>query len=170
MSTKDCKALEENLVGLIEDTLPAELGEELQAHLTGCPRCERLAGEFSAMWNALGIRAQTDPPLPLWPSVEQRLEARKAHPFLEGAILSRFVELLRPAAASLAGLLAVLAGLQLAGPAGESGSFPRPAELAAELKAEAYTSLYLEPFADIPAGSLADFYLSPESPEEDESP
>ncbi len=82
----------------------------------------------------------------------------------------RFLGLLRPAAVGLAVLVTALAGFHLGNPQGEYGALPQLSELSPELREEAYTAHLLEPFRDIPEGSLAEFYLGIESPDEEKKP
>jgi hypothetical protein len=126
--------------------------------------------DFSLLWEELSTPREKERPVSLWPSLERKLRARRERRFRSGAFITGFLGLLRPAAVSLAVLIAVLAGIQLGRPRGESASGLRLSELSPELKAEAYASLYLEPFSDIPEGSLADFYLGAEAFEEERSP
>jgi hypothetical protein len=170
MRAADCKKLEEHIVDLIEHSLPSELQKEMQAHLADCPHCERLVRDFSDLWEELGLRVRREPPESLWPSLRLRLEAQWEHPFRSSAFLTGLLGLLRPAALSLAVLLAVLAGFQLGGPRGEYASGLQITELSPELRQEAYASFYLGPFTDIPEGSLADFYLGAETLDEEKSP
>jgi hypothetical protein len=110
MRTAACRQIEERLVELIEHSAPSELRKEMQAHLAECPRCERLARDFSELWGELGPRARREPPVSLWPSLARALDTREEHPFRSSAFLKGFLGLLRPAAVSLAVLIAVLAG------------------------------------------------------------
>ncbi len=167
MRADACSKIEENLVEFVEHTASAALRKEMQAHLDACARCERLVKDFSELWGELSPHARQDPPESFRPSLERAARALEDHPFRSGAFVTGFLGLLRPAALSLAVLFAVLAGSQLGGL--QERYFPgeQLSELSPELKREAYAASYLEPFADIPEGSLADFYLGNEPPEED---
>jgi len=80
---------------------------------------------------------------------------------------ARVFGLLRPAAVSLAVLIAVLTGFQLGGLQGRYAPGPQLSELSPELKQGAYAARYFEYFTDIPEDSLADFYLGAETSDED---
>ena len=170
MRTAACRKIEERLVELIEHPAPSELRKEMQAHLAECPRCERLAQDFSALWGELVPRARKEPLVSLWPSLERALNAREEHPFRSSAFFKGFLGLLRPAAVSLAVLLAVLVGLQLGGLQGSYAPGLQLSELSPELKQEAFAAYYFEPFTDFTEGSLADFYLGAEPSDEDKLP
>jgi len=85
-------------------------------------------------------------------------------------LVSGFLGLLRPAAVSLAVILAVLAGFQLGGLQERSSPGEQLSGLTPELKQEAYADRYLKSFTDIPEGSLADFYLGGKPSEEVKNP
>ena len=170
MRTAACRQIEERLVELVERSAPSELRKEMQAHLAECPRCERLARDFSELWGELGPRARREPPVSLWPALERALDTREEHPFRSSAFLKGFLGLLRPAAVSLTVLLAALAGFQLGGLQGRYAPGPQLSELSPELKQGAYAARYLEYFTDIPEDSLADFYLGAEPSGEDKQP
>ncbi len=170
MRTAACRQIEERLVELIEHSAPSELRKEMQAHLAECPRCEKLARDFSELWRELGPRARREPPVSLWPSLERALDTREEHPFRSSAFFKGFLGLLRPAAVSLAVLIAALTGFQLGGLQGKYAPGPQLSELSPELKQEAYAARYFEYFTDIPEDSLADFYLGAETSDEDEKP
>ena len=170
MKTAACRKIEEHLVELIEHSAPSETQKEMQAHLAECPRCERLVQDFFELWGEMGLRARREPPVSLWPSLEKAVRAFEEHPSRSSAFVTGLLGLLRPAAVSLAVLLAVLAGLQLGGLQGSYAPGPQLSEHSPELKQEAFAAHYLKPFTDFTEGSLADFYLGAEPSDEDIQP
>jgi anti-sigma factor RsiW len=169
MRADECSQIEENLVEFVEQTAPAALRKEMQAHLAACSRCGRLVKDFSELWGELSPQARKDPPASFRPSLERAARALEEHPIRSSAFVSGLLGLLRPAAVSLAVLLAVLAGFQLGGLQERYLPDAQLSGLPPELKQEAYAARYLEPFTDIPEGSLADFYLGNEPSEVDKT-
>ena len=170
MDSQNCSKLKEFLVELAEDSLSPELKEEMLAHITECPGCEKLFHDFSELWEELSLPAGREPTVSLWPNLERAIGARKRHPLRSGPPVQGFPGLLRPAAVGLAVLLAVLAGFQLGNPRGDYLPASQRSGPSPELNHEAYAALYFEPFRDIPEGSLAEIYLGEKNQNEDIQP
>jgi len=170
MQTQGCRKLKEHLVGLVEGSLSPDLREEIQDHLSDCPRCTSLVTEFSALWGELGTCARREPPESFWPALEESLQTLEQHPFRSGTLFTGALGLLRPAAVGLALLFAALAGFQLGNPQGKFAPAPQLSKISSVPEQAAYAAFYLEPFTDIPEGSLADFYLGAEPSDEEDTP
>ncbi len=167
MKKSSCTWIKKHLVSLGESTLPPDLQKEIRMHLRDCPRCDKLAREFSLLWNELAPRKGPEHPVSLWPGLERAIKeqtgrARKARGFSQ-----RIPGLLRPVAAALGLILAIGTGWELGRPGTGTKSQLRLEQTGTE---EMYISEYLEPFRDIPVGSLADLYLDSESSDEDTTP
>lgn len=170
MKNPSCGKLEERLVELAEGSLPPDLRRDVQEHLAGCPHCKRLYHNFAELWEVLSPPARKEPPVALWPALEKALETQERHPFRTSAPMMRIFGLLRPAAVGIAVLVTALAGFHLGNPREEYGAFPKLSEPSLELKGVDYAAHLLEPFRDIPEGSLAEFYLGIDPQDEDKKP
>lgn len=169
MKTPSCTQIKKHLVSLCENTLPPDLLKEIRLHLSQCPRCEKLAQDFLGLWNDLATQKEPEHRVSLWPGLEQAIKEQVGKSRRIRGFSQRLPGLLRPAAAALGLVLAIGTGWEL-------GSLPHgsPTDFSFSMlwensSEEMYISEYLEPFSDVPVGSLADLYLDSDSPDKDTS-
>ncbi len=167
MEKSSCTGIKNHLVSLCESTLDPDLQKEIRKHLRECPRCDKLARKFSVLWNELAPRKGPEYPISLWPGIERSIQEQTGRARKTRRFSQRFPGLLRPVAAALGLVLAIGTGWELGRPGTAMKSQLRLGQTGTE---ELYISEYLEPFSDIPVGSLADLYLDSESSDEDITP
>ena len=170
MKTSSCTWIKKHLVPLCEKTLPPDLIKEIRVHLSECHRCEKLTQDFSELWSNLATQKEPEQRITLWPALEHAIneqtgKSRRTKGFSHGIPV-----LLRPAAAVLGLVIAVGTGWELGSPPHGQSTETRFSVSGQAISKEMYISEYLEPFSDLPVGSLADLYLDSDSPDKDTTP
>lgn len=131
---RECSKVQENLSAYLDDELPPEQREAIQAHLAVCPACRQELARLTRLWEALAALPSEPPPEGLVEQVLARLAGRKA-----------------PRRRSLALAASVLLGVFLGGTMGVN-LYEALQPPAAETQV-----LALEDFKDFPPGSLGTF-------------
>ena len=170
MKTFSCSSIKRHLVQLSEQTVSQNKLLKLQAHINQCPRCEKLVAEFAALWGGLVPQRETDLRVSLWPSLDQAIKAPSSKTQGNKNVFQRIPGLLRPAAAALCFSFALWVGWELGSPSFISGYDSQLHLMDENVLEEIYISEYLEPFSDLPLGSLADIYLDSDSPDKENNP
>jgi len=159
--TEACRAVEKNLVDIVEGKVCGDRLQYIEEHLKSCPGCSLLVGKFRHVWQELGRPHRIEPSLSFRSGLEQKIKAYDEKKFCSGPIFVGAQRRFRPAVAVLALLAGVFAGYEM-------GNVSRayleiPAQERAAVSPEGmFTFQYLNSFEDFPKGSIADFYLNQE--------
>jgi predicted anti-sigma-YlaC factor YlaD len=162
----NCEFIRENLIDIVEQTLPEETRKEIDAHLRSCNSCAALTERFARLWQTWQDAASVEPSpafLPrLWQRIEKSQEKRLIVPFL----LSGWERRLRAAAAVASIALGILLGHYLGSSPVTNGvdSSQRLSGREVQegtLPSEELFDYYLGGLNDFPSGSVAEFYVDP---------
>ncbi len=152
----NCKSVKENLVGLIEKTLPGDRARETEAHLESCESCRELVRDFAQLWLELETPERIVPSPQFWFQLERRWRGRERKSTRAAPTLFGWAYWLRPALAVTVLLVCVLAGTYLGGlfALGDIAS----SEQQAGTESQDLFDYYLNGLDDYPAGSVGDSY------------
>ncbi len=149
---KACRFVRSHLVSIVEMGVAETDFPGLRDHLASCPECASLLGTFSEAWENPAPAPEPEPSPAFFPGLIARIEAEGEEPSARPGILAVVRRVLWPAAVAALFGAGIFAGHEL-------GRRARPAP-----SSEApFSDQLLQSFENIPAGSVADFYVGPAS-------
>ncbi len=157
-SKKGCRLIERNLIGIAENDLENATFREIKGHLEHCQPCARLCRNFSQTWQNMSVRMEMSRSSVSLRSLMGKVAAYDEHPSRWPEVFISARRFFRPAVAFLLLLAGVLAGHEL-------GRISRDR---ARLD-YSFAVRLLGSFEDVPPGSVADFYVSRQSPQREKN-
>ncbi|MGB8958373.1 MAG: hypothetical protein WCC00_05115 [Candidatus Aminicenantales bacterium] len=152
-----CAFIRSHLISIAEKDIAGAAFPGVQDHLDSCPECALLVRQFSRAWEDLARPEDAQPSPSFFPRIIERIEAEEtARPGRRDALAIAW-RILRPAAVAAIFLGGILAGHEL----GKTDKAIPPPEAA-------FAGQLLESFESIPQGSVADFFVSRQSPKKED--
>jgi hypothetical protein len=159
--TIKCRFFEKNLVDFVEKKLPATLSQKMETHLEECTKCALLVEGFSGVWNQLDKKEKIEPSPGFWSSIQEKMSEYEEKSTGREPVFLGFKRWLRPAAAVLGLIFALISGYKLGDlPEDFAPRISQERDSPAAVE-ENFVSFYFEDFEDFPAGSITELYLTP---------